>query len=342
MRFFLTLYFLLLIIACQNTVKPVIYQNPLMQGSLRMGDPFVLRHQSHYYLYGTNAANRGFKAWRSEDLVEWDSLGWIFEKTDSSYGQSNFWAPEVFYYPSHATFYLLYSTQREKGKLTLCLAESQHPEGPFRDVYTPWLEIEDWQRIDGHVFIDEDQTPYLFFAKVGVVGEPWENPSTGYLYGQIYGLQLSHDLAKAIGDPVLCSAPSQHWENPQSMHSRCNEGPFVLKEKDIYYMTYSANHYAESSYGIGYSTASHPLGPWVKNPDNPLIATDTSIAFSGPGHNSFTTSPAGQELFIIYHAHADWQKPSGLRTVNIDRVQFDEEGRLRLLGPTRTPQPAPK
>lgn len=57
-----------------------------------------------------------------------------------------------------------------------------------------------------------------------MVGKPWEEPSTGYLYGIIYGVELSKDLTATLGDPVLLLEASQDWENPQSMRSRCNEG----------------------------------------------------------------------------------------------------------------------
>ena len=46
-------------------------------------------------------------------------------------------------------------------------------------------------------------------------------------------------------------------------------------------------------------------------------------------------------MFIVYHTHADPTKPSGERVVNIDRLQFDEEGKLKIEGPTRSPQPVP-
>jgi hypothetical protein len=54
-----------------------------------------------------------------------------------------------------------------------------------------------------------------------------------------------------------------------------------------------------------------------------------------------TTSPDGKELFIVYHSDADPANPSGNRMVNIDRLVFDEEGNMRVTGPTRTPQPMP-
>jgi hypothetical protein len=101
------------------------------------------------------------------------------------------------------------------------------------------------------------------------------------------------------------------------------------------------NHTAFAQYGIGYATADKPLGPWVKAGENPIAATNLDIGVSGPGHNSITRSPDGKEIFIIYHTHADPQKPSGNRVMNIDRLHFTESGQLRIKGPTRSPQPMP-
>lgn len=204
----------------------------------------------------------------------------------------------------------------------------------------PWLDI-GWSCIDGHIFINRDGTPYVFFARVRVIGKPWKRPSEGYIYGMIYGGALTADLTALAGEPILCLQADQPWEEPASMHTRCNEGPFVLRRGGTYYMTYSANHYANPDYGIGYATAPSPLGPWTKSPDNPLAAKDIARGISGPGHNSITVSPDGRELLLVYHTHADPDRPSGDRTVNIDRLVFDEQGRLRLIGPTRSPQPMP-
>ncbi|MCK4966664.1 family 43 glycosylhydrolase, partial [bacterium] len=141
-------------------------------------------------------------------------------------------------------------------------------------------------------------------------------------------------------DPVLCTKTEQEWENPNSMDTRCNEGPFILKHSGTYYMTYSANHYRHPFYGIGYATANSPMGPWEKSRDNPLVAQNPEIDVAGPGHNSITTSPDGEELFMVYHTHADAKKMRG-RVLNIDRLIFDKMGKLKLIGPTRSPQPLP-
>ena len=106
-------------------------------------------------------------------------------------------------------------------------------------------------------------------------------------------------------------------------------------------MTYSSGIYSSPAYGIGYNTASSPLGPWTKSPSNPLVCSDATIGVSGPGHNNIVASPDGKELFVVYHAHADPAKPGAARNVNIDRLVIEPDGSLRLLGPTRTPQPLP-
>ena len=106
-------------------------------------------------------------------------------------------------------------------------------------------------------------------------------------------------------------------------------------------MTYSANGFNTHEYCVAYATADNPLGPWVKASENPILKANLAIGVSGPGHNSFAWSPDGSELFMIYHIHTFPDKPSGNRTVCIDRVQF-KNGKMAVNGPTKSPQPYPK
>jgi len=324
--------------AARGQDKAATYTNPVGDESVTMGDPFVMLHEGRYYLYGTSAGD-GFRCWTSTDLVNWKLLGHVFRKTNATWGQGSFWAPEVIHYLGK--FYAVYCAFNPKVKgHRICIAVSDRPEGPFKELHAPWSD-DPIYGIDGHIFVDADGAPYLFFDKVGAVGNPRAKPSTGYMYGLIYAVKMKRDLSGPIGKPVLCTQAEQAWENPKSMFSRCNEGAFVLKRGDTYYMTYSANHYSAPEYGIGYATAKSPLGPWTKNPTNPLVASDLPRGISGPGHNSITTSPDGREMFMVYHSHKSADPPGGGRVVNIDRLTFDADGRLRLAGPTRTPQPLP-
>jgi GH43 family beta-xylosidase len=212
----------------------------------------------------------------------------------------------------------------------LGLASADRPTGPYRTVRLPWFD-EFGSNIDAHLFVD-DGRPYLFFDKVG--------STNGVIWGQIFGVELDPTLERALGDPAFVSGASQPWEKPGS-RNETNEGAFVFKREGRYYLTYSGNGYRDPDYGIGYETAASPLGPWTKSPDNPVLARDDAAGVSGPGHSSMVLSPDGSETFIVYHAHPDPSQAAGGRTVNIDRVRFQTDGRLEVAGPTRTPQPAP-
>lgn len=69
------------------------------------------------------------------------------------------------------------------------------------------------------------------------------------------------------------------------------------------------------------------------------MTTDLSNNISSPGHNSIIEAP-DRNLYIVYHRHADahCKKPNWDRVVCIDRLYFDERSRLKVDGPTNTPQ----
>jgi beta-xylosidase len=291
---------------------------------VHLGDPFALRVDSTYYLYGTRNTNSSFEVWRSTDLTHWDSLGQAFTRTESSWAKRALWAPEVLAYGGK--YYMTYSAIGPNDTLgyKLCLAVADDPAGPFTDLRTPWLEWPDWKTIDAHIFVDGD-TPYLFYNRVGIKGEGKQ------MYGIIYAAQLSDDLMRLVTEPVEVARSSQPWEaaDPQ-YNSNANEGAFVFQEGDTYYLTYSSGHYKSPLYGIGVATAPHPLGPWTKSTSNPLLSTDASKKISGPGHASITTSPNGAKRYLVYHVHADPARPGPDRTVRIQELTVDSGGGLTI------------
>lgn len=299
----------------------------------QIGDPFVMKHGEDYYLYATSLPARGFYVWHSSDMITWDlkakALDCLWE--GNWWGGQDFWAPEVIYYNDR--FYMTYSARDGDNHLKIALAASDDPLGPFINVKAPYFD-RGMSFIDAHVFVDDDGAVYMFYVQ-----DCSENIIEGKHVSQVYVQEMSDDLLELKGRPVLAAEPSQPWEL-KSGDWLWNEGPFVLKHEGLYYLMYSANFYASGEYAIGYATASSPLGPWTKYAGNPVLEKDLSIGVSGPGHNSVTTSPDGSELFIFYHTHTLPEHPSGNRTVNMDRLYF-ENGILRIKGPTRTPQPAP-
>lgn len=313
------------------------YTNPVGD-SIFVADPFVLQYEGTYFLYGTSAAD-GFKGWKSTNLVDWVPIGYVFQRNDSTWGEGSFWAPEIIAYKGK--FYMVYSssgnTKFGKG-LRICLAVAESPYGPFNDLYAPLFDF-GYSCIDGHIFIDDNNKPYLYYEMVGAVGEHWKN--NGYLWGVIMGVELARDLSAPLTEARLCLYPSQDWEGINSMWARSNEGMTVFKKDSIYYMTYSGNHYADPDYGIGYATSTALLGMWTKYDKNPILKKELSIGVSGPGHNGIVRSPDGNEWFVVYHSHADVKNPSGRRILNIDRLVFNKDKTITIIGPSRKPQPLP-
>lgn len=305
---------------------PDYYVNPVGAAPIVMGDPFVLQHGDRYYLYGTWLQLEGFECYESADLMHWRLTGWSWRRTPDCPTQGPFWATEVVYH--RGQFYMTFSGVLG-GHLKMMLARSDRPDGPYHDLYMLWFDY-GYSTIDGHIFVDDGRV-YLYFSRNG--------GQDGYAYGKVYGVEIAAGLSGPLGEPHLLLEASQRWEQERWADNRCNEGSAVFKHAGRYYMTYSANDTAFPNYGIGYATASAPLGPWVKAVQNPILSSHPEIGVSGPGHNSITRSPDGTELFIVYHSHANPNSPSDHRVVNIDRLTFDDQGRLSLIGPTRTPQP---
>lgn len=308
------------------------YQNPMPIKNI--GDPFVLRDSvGTYYCYATSAPD-GFKAWTSDDLVHWTDIGYVYQRKEDSWGESDFWAPEVVFY--QGKYFMHYSARWSKNQsLRLGVATADSPNGPFIDVVDHPMFDFGYAVIDGHVFFDDDGRKYFYYSR-----DCSENIVDGRHESHLYVAELDDDLFSFTGEPHLIARPEQEWELRSGPEWFWNEGPFVLKHGGRYHLMYSANFYTSREYSVGYAVAENPTGPFIKVAGNPVLFSKTA-EISGPGHNSVTKSPDNTELFCVYHIHTDHQAPSGDRQVCIDRMGFREDGSLYVDGPTDTPQPMP-
>lgn len=309
------------------------YCNPLKTAEnkpVSLADPFAYEYNGSYYLTGTSSDAQSFACYTSKDLITWTSAGLLYQKPKNHFGTFAFWAPEVKFY--NGKFYLTYSCYNPQKKiLETCLAVSEKPEGPFKDLYTPWLDL-GYSVIDGDIFVDDDNTPYLYFSKNETISD-----SIGT--GNLYVIRMKKDFSGTDSEPVFISGTTQKWEKVNWKKNRCNEGPTVFKRNGTYYMTYSANDTGYGHYGIGVQYAKNPMGPWKKDLQNPIMTTDLRKGVSSPGHNSIVKSPNG-DFFIIYHRHANsnCMKPNWDRVVCMDKLYFDKQGRLRTTGPSSNPE----
>lgn len=318
-----------MILLSKKQNEAVAYTNPVGDMT-NIGDPFVLKDKDKYYMYATSAATIGFRAWESNNLVDWEEKGLVYEHENQpdQWATGDFWAPEVIKH--NERYYMSYSARNQEGHLQISIAVSDEPLGPYQDISTEIIK-EEGSYIDGHIFIEDDGTPYLYYVK-----DCSENIIDGYHVSQIFVQEMSGDLSGLIGKPKLLLEPDQAWEGLGGDY-QWNEGPFVLKKDKKYYLMYSSNYYASEDYGVGYAVSESPMGPFKKAGENPVLTKDLERGISGPGHNSVTTGLDGQTLYAVYHTHTFPEAPSGDRQMNIDKILF-KDGKLVIDGPTNTEQ----
>ncbi len=300
--FFITLAIGFCILACSSGdsgAPPELPREPV-ETKVFFGDPFILLHGDTYYAYGTSADD-GIAVFVSQDLLSWESVpgNRLALNKQDSWADRWFWAPEVYYV--NGKFYMYYSADEH-----ICVATSDSPLGPFIQAEKkPMIAGE--KCIDNSLFIDDDGKPYLFFDRF----------NDGL---NIWVAELEDDLMTIRTETMKkCINVSQEWEE---VWPRVNEGPFVLKHGDRYYMTYSANSYESPFYGIGYATAEQPTGPWKKYESNPILQKPGELV--GVGHSAMFIDKAG-DLRIVFHAHHS-ETEIHPRIMHISTVTFTEEG----------------
>ncbi|PGH16599.1 hypothetical protein AJ79_01705 [Helicocarpus griseus UAMH5409] len=155
---------------------------------------------------------------------------------------------------------------------------------------------------------------------------------------------------------ISYGADPQEWENfhvddyekhnGEKKDRRWSEGSTLLTRPDssgnpVYLLTYSANNYEASNYGVGFATAPSPLGPFRKSGKNPVLSQipDGEIPIYSTGHGGIVASPAsgsykvgdaqevtrrtpeGAELFYIHHGRNDTAHD---RSIYTTRMKLDE------------------
>ncbi len=80
------------------------------------------------------------------------------------------------------------------------------------------------------------------------------------------------------------------------------EGPFILRHGGWFYMFYSGNDCCDlkCNYALGVARSPYLLGPWEKNPANPILKSNEM--WKCPGHGSIVTDAGGRD-YLLYHAY---------------------------------------
>lgn len=339
--------------------------NPLMDTNgdpVTMGDPFIL-HASNgkFYMYGTTDYTfLDFRVYESDDLANWTYKGKCFDPQDGTWTTDVFWAPEV--YERDGRFYMLHSSNwknnpnNELENFRLGVAVADEPTGPFLEMYEDPIFDPGYPIIDANLYFADDGKIYLYYSRC-CYKHPVESELSAKLRAEgkakevqeswIYGVEVKPDLSGTVGEPKLLLCPPEKLSDPQSSWEdlsalagegeairRWNEGSFLFKHGDTYYMMYSTNYWRGKHYAVGYATADNPMGPFKKAANNPVLQKDGDVYCTG--HNMVLTMPNG-DLYCVYHgrtAKTDSITGDAKRVAFIDKMEILSDGRLVVHGPT--------
>jgi arabinan endo-1,5-alpha-L-arabinosidase len=169
-----------------STWQPLIISNLCVDTLAGYGDPAVLKTDEGYVLVATsNDTVNAFPILHSDDLVNWTHKGYVFPDGHAppwtAHGREvgDFWAPEMGKVGDD--YWLTYSARKKNNALAIGLAKSKSPFGPWEDRGEPLISQYAYNTfgtsdngttlqmsggvIDSHLFIDEDQQPYLFWKR---------------------------------------------------------------------------------------------------------------------------------------------------------------------------------
>jgi len=285
-----------------------VYTNPVAAGDYP--DPSVIRVGRDYYATATTSEwGPEFPILHSRDLVNWETVGAVF-KLRPAWAVGSFWAPEISQH--RGRFYVYYVARKKDGPLCTAVATARRPQGPYTD-HGP-LVCQEVGSIDGYPVTDENGQRYLLWKEDGnSVSKPTP----------IWAQRLSADGTKLVGERHELIRNTEPWEKHTSLpYGDLVEGPAVVRRNGWFYMFYSGNFCCarDCNYAVGVARARKLLGPWEKNPANPILAGNEN--WKCPGHGTVVTDVGGRDFFL-YHAYRPDDFVYVGRQALLDEVKWD-------------------
>lgn len=211
--------------------RPLIRENLSPRTTAGYGDPAVLRTEEGYWLVATsNDALDAFPILHSHDLKSWEHRGFVFPEGSTpgwtAHGRfvGDFWAPEMARVGDE--YWLCYTARQRSNALAIGLAKAPHPTGPWQDIGgpliargainttgmpdDPTMPLLSGGVIDSHIFIDHDQTTYLFWKRD--TNGVWPRPLAGLLRHHPELIDQLFARADERATAAFCAA-IQPWAN---------------------------------------------------------------------------------------------------------------------------------
>lgn len=259
---------------------------------IRIRDPFIVKDEESktYYLYGSTDRNtwegkaEGFNAYKSNDLEKWEGPYNVFKPAEDFWSGCHFWAPEVYHY--QGKYYMFASFKAENQCRGTQVLSAEHPLGPFSPITTEPVTPRDWECLDGTLFVDEEDQPWMIFCHEWIqVGD-----------GKICAMKLSKDLKEAESVPeLLFHASDAKW--PRRGERYVTDGPYLYRNEDgELLMLWSSSGEKGYAIGIARSRSGNILGPWEH---------EEETLFAENGGHGMLFETFDNQLMLTFHAPND-------------------------------------
>jgi beta-xylosidase len=287
------------------------YTNPVEAGDFP--DPSITRTGQDFWASATTSEwGPEFPILHSRDLVNWEIVGAVFQRRPE-WAVGSFWAPEMS--QDRGRFFVYYVGRKKGGPLCVAVATAARPQGTYTD-HGP-LVCQEVGSIDPFPVTDENGQRYLLWKEDGnSVSKPTP----------IWAQRLSPDGTRLVGERRELIHNDQSWEkHPTLPYGNLVEGPSVVRRNGWFYLFYSGNFCCgrECDYALGVARSRKLLGPWEKNPNNPILAGNDT--WKCPGHGTVIADARGR-YFLLYHAYQPQDFVYVGRQSLLDEVVFGADG----------------
>ncbi len=241
----------------------------------------------------------------SPDLVKWTKHERIIDTSEVKWAKRAMWAPGVI--AKDDKYYLFFAANDvHEGEIGgIGVAVANQPEGPFKDLLgEPLINeiVNDAQPIDQYIFKDTDGTYYMYYGG----------------WGRCNVVKLNQDFTGLVpfddGEMYREVTPQDYVE-----------GPFMFVREGKYYFMWSEGGWTGPDYSVAYAISDHPFGPFER--EGIILQQDEEIG-RGAGHHSVLQIPGEDEYFIVYHRRPLEETDRNHRVTCIDKMEFDENGKI--------------
>lgn len=260
---------------------------------IHLRDPFIIPvpEEKRYYLFGTGWTlpdGPGFMVYKSKDLDNWTGPFTAFKNYEGFWADREYWAPEVHEYKGK--YYMFASFNAEGISRGTQILVSKHPAGPYKPLTDKPVTPEEWECLDGTLFVYDNDNPWIIFC------HEW----TQIVNGTISALPLSHDLKEAIGEPInLFKASDAPWVVGIGKDGKgmVTDGPFMyLMSNGSLAMLWSSFGKTGYCQAVAISKSGSLTGPW-EHPENTIYSQNG-------GHGMLFYTFGGQLKLILHQPNS--------------------------------------